>query len=271
MLYLALQVDRLPAGGGGGGLRRLQAGWFRRRRRRHGGARAADGAGAVGAEPGVDAAGVEGVAAPGQRAHRVAVLHAAQAHRALRLAAAERRRRRRRLEPEHRDGRQRRLVEAAAAAPLPRRRSTPSAAAAARSPVHAVAAAPPHVQVVEVEYHPVQHQAHRRERADELQRHAWAAAPPSTAAAAMTLRCRPRRAARRRRRHVPHTLTQPKLSSKQSRYAYAATLLLGLSLAGCEQNKNYGLVAGNGWPGGNHRGCFCIKIKFVIMQAISAN
>jgi hypothetical protein len=94
---------------------------------------------------------------------------------------------------------------------------------------------------------------------------------PTTAAAAMTLRRRPRRAARRRRRHVPHTLTQPKLSSKQSRYAYAATLLLGLSLAGCEQNKNYGLVAGNGWPGGNHRGCFCIKIKFVIMQAISAN
>jgi hypothetical protein len=161
MLYLALQV-RLPGGGGpcgnlGVGLGRP----LRRRQRRPG---AADGASGAHAEPGIDAGGVERVAAPGQRAHRLSVLHGAQAHRALRRPVALR------LEPEHRRGRQRRLVDALAAGPLPLR-------AAAASPVHAVAAAPPHVQVVEVQDDPVQRQAHSRERAHQLQRRAGAAAP----------------------------------------------------------------------------------------------
>jgi hypothetical protein len=174
-LYLALQV-RLPAGGPR--RRRLGASLGRLLRRRQRGARAADGAGGARAEPGVDAGGVERVPAPGERAHRVPVLHGAQAHRALHGLAAGRGR----LESEHRHGRQRRLVKPGGG-PLPR--GQPRAGV---RPVHAVAAAPAHVQVVHVQDHPVQHQAHRRERAHQLQRRAGGAAPA---------------AARRRRRRRP--------------------------------------------------------------------
>ncbi|BAS89372.1 Os04g0443951, partial [Oryza sativa Japonica Group] len=93
----------------GGGRRARVVGRLRLRRReserRRGGAgggvgddgEAAERAGGVGAQPQVDALGVEAVAAPGQEPRRLAVLHLREAHRAL-----QRRRRRRRLRPVHR-------------------------------------------------------------------------------------------------------------------------------------------------------------------------